>query len=514
MKKLLIAFLLTLSLTLVFASCTGKDEKETDSTNEVTETESETESVTETDSTKDEDTESTSSENTSVTTEEPTISKEIIDFMSKVDDAMNKEESYIIEEHKTVKSSDFAYTVKEKRGFDGIYGYYYSYTDMLGEPVEYSIYSTGDIVIYKNGDEMLVAITSEAENEYFLSYVLDVISDEEEGENEEIIKNFKSAKLEEVNKDGVKYKFTLSTPTVQFLIDSEIIADESEYNTVEECYMTFEIDDKYRCIKTHTYIQASSTAIETTQTYTFGKDIELPKEKFDGCKVCEFEDIFGISTPECGINYGLDYKKDSAVISYSNYKKAITQWTLITYFPDVYDGMNLTMYGTFESFDETQYISTGATEEEALPWDLAFADNVTKPEDGVLMEIKGVVRAVTTEDSDAASYVVEVSSYKKIEEKDIPKDDMIAYDAYITAKSLWIHKTPDFKSESNIITLSQDTKVKVVDIIDGLYCKIEYHWERDGESGEYAYLSIRYLSKLPTGYITLTEEFKPENPPV
>ena len=113
-------------------------------------------------------------------------------------------------------------------------------------------------------------------------------------------------------------------------------------------------------------------------------------------------------------------------------------------------------------------------------------------------------------------YNFDVFECTVIEETDIPEGGYLPWNAFVTAKTLNVRSSADFNASDNKVgVLTQGTQVKIVGFIDPKYCMIEYHWEtEDGQSGEYAYISLAYLSKLPVYYITLDENYKPANPPV
>ena len=515
MKKLLVILAVLLSLSLVLVAC-NKDEPDDESNYETTNTPIEVTDETVTTEKSDITTEIEEATDEKATEEssskEAEINKEeLLELMSKVDDAMANIDCFErTESSNTYTDGQSMGTEKTVTKYDGYYAHIADYAD--DELVSY-IYLVDNVLLYNDGlfYEDVVVILSDSEYDYFLNEMV-LEASEEEGGYTEILESFKSISLS-ANANG-GYDLYLSNPTDEFI--ALVLGDVSTMGIeIHSLNYLFKFNSDYTAHVIEVEITMSMMGMEITTTTTeefcydeFYLDAEVPMN-FDGHTVVEFEDIFGYIDTSYGADIGLDLNSDNYVIDYANEEMALKQMDFLGTYTDQYVGKSFTMYGVVEEFVEGLYCVN------------IHGRYITLiPEDGLSLSANSLVCVKGTLECVSASleaYELNVDSVSVITESDIPEGGYLPWTAYVTAKSLNVRSSADFSSGANnkVGVLSQNTEVKVVGFIPDRYCMIEYHWETaDGQSGEYAFVSLAYLSKLPAYYITLDENYKPVNAPV
>ena len=527
MKKLLVILAVLLSLSLAFVAC-NKDEPDDESNYETTNTPTEVSS----DTTSEDTSNDTTSEDTSndTTTEEATTvavteesstedagvnKEELIEFISKVDEAMSTIDCFErIESTSTYTDGQSMGSEKTVTRYDGYYAHIADYID--DELVSYT-YLVDNVLLYNDGSfyEDVVVILSDDEYNYFLNEMVFEAS-EDEGGYTAILESFKSISLS-ANANG-GYDLYLSEPTDEFI--TLILGDVSGMSIeISGINYLFKFNSDYTAHAISVEIAMSMMGMEittaTTEEYIYDEfylDADVPLN-FDGHTVVEFEDIFGYLDVSYGKDLGLDVESDNFVLDYKNQERLIRQLDYLDFFIDQYIGKNFTIYGTVYSEDEVCMVEVCG-----IYYDIIF-DGVTPIANETLACLTGTfaVEMVTFEGVEYPVVYFNVTSAAAIAEDDIPEGGYLPWTAYVTAKSLNVRSSADFSSGANnkVGVLNQNTEVKVVGFIPDRYCMIEYHWETaDGQSGEYAFVSLAYLSKLPAYYITLDENYKPVNAPV
>ena len=539
MKKLLIALSIILSLSLVFVACNGKKEEATttpDTTAEVTEdttahtSEKETadttaEITTEPDTSAPESTaEETSLETTGsnessapettaeVTTEEETTVDETLVSAEKVNSILAEVDKSMGEITKFKKTTTTQSSTSEgiigfqsisSVHFDGLYAHV---SDGVGDM--YFIDDAINIISCYECEDVynVVALVSESEKAYFLDTYVTYTN--EFGTATEVFEKFNLT----YGENG-EYVILCSSPKEEFIAG---IVEGSQ--TVDDFCIKIVINEDYPLAGYETVMTVSAdmdgtpisfTSLEACE-YDYNVDfVEPPTERFDGYTMIEFEDHFGYIDTSYGADLGLDIESDTYVLDYANSERVLKQLNFISDFNDSFIGKTFTAYGIIEE-DEGVYCL--CLPEGELIFELSLADGITVNV-GDLVCLTGTYLQ-NGEESYFASYL-EVSDCDVITESEIPEGGYLPWTAFVTAKTLNVRSSADFTADNKVGVINQNTEVKVVGFIPDRYCMIEYHWETaDGQSGEYAYVSLAYLSKLPTYYISIDENFKPTNPPV
>ena len=535
MKKLLIALSIILALSLTFVACNKNNEEATtapDTTANVTEEATEaasieessatTADVTTADTEAPETTAATTEETTltetdgettlEVTTEETTVEETTIDetlvsaeevssIFAEVDKVMGE----ITEFKKTTTTTSDGFIASQSVSsvhFDGLYAHVSNDTEDI-----YFMYDTINIIVSSDGEELLNVVTfaSESERAYFLDTY---VTYDNEFESATAIFN----KFNLTRGENGEYVILCSSPKAEYLAGMV----EGGSQMIDEFSVKIVINEDYSIVYYETFIKASvdmvGEIISLTSNelceYDYDVDfVEPPTEQFDGYTVIEFEDCFGYMDTSYGRDLGLDVNSDNYVIDYANEERALKQLDFLSTYMDEYVGKSFTMYGVVEEFVEGLYCVN------------IHGRYITLiPTDGIsltassLVCVKGTLECVS---ESLEAYELNVDSVSVIAESDLPEGGYNYWTAFVTAKTLNVRSSADFTADNKVGVLNQNTEVKIVGFIEPKYCLIEYHWETaDGQSGEYAYVSLAYLSKLPTFYITLDENYKPVNPPV
>lgn len=530
MKKLLIALSLILCLFLVLAACNkGQDDDlDADDTTkknptEVTEEADEKTTLEETEETEETTSSSTTEKSTSaqttetVTTEVTTAKEdEILEFMSNVDVAMDALEFFErIESDVTYMDGQLIYQEKTVTRFDGYYAHIANYSDdiLTGEMYLVDNLLVCDDELYGN----IVINLSENEFKYVLNEMILQASDEDEGSYTEILGSFENVSLTPNGNGG--YDLNLSVPTDAFLQSINIEMAEVGAEVSDVNYL-FKFNSDYTASVVVVEMTMSMMDMEVSTTSTmeykyeeFYLDKEVPS-KFDGCTVVEFEDIFGYLDTSYGKDLGLDVESDNYVLDYKNQERLIYQLDFFNTFADEFLGKTFTVYGNIYASDDeySVEVSNGY-----MYIDIVLGDGIEYLEHGTLACVTGKLCVGDADEWGLPVYYLEITSASAVAEEDIPEGGYLPWTAYVTARSLNVRSSPDFSSSANnkVGLLTADTEIKVVGFIPDRYCMIEYHWEtEDGQSGEYAYVSLSYLAKLPSYYLTLDDNYKPTNPPV
>ena len=295
------------------------------------------------------------------------------------------------------------------------------------------------------------------------------------------------------------------------IIFSAPVLDEMEID-LSDMSITYVIDKEFYIIEVSTEFSMNVMDMEIVSSsksiYSYeGEYVEPITENFDGYTVVAFEDYFGYMDTSYGRDLGLDINSDNYVIDYANEERALKQMDFLGTYMDQYVGKSFTMYGIVEELVEGLYcVNIHGRYITLIPEDgLSLSANS-------LVCVKGTLECVS---ESLEAYELNVDSVSVITESDLPEGGYIPWTAYVTAKTLNVRSSADFTADNKVGVLNQNTEVKIIGFIEPKYCMIEYHWETaDGQSGEYAFCSLAYLSKLPTFYITLDENYKPVNPPV
>lgn len=529
MKKLLIALSIILALSLVFVACNKNNEEVTtspDTTANVTEEATEAASAEETAATTAESTtagdttpdttaevttegiteettlettaEETSAEDTSeeeTTTERATANpEEVSALVESVESVMAEVEFFQRTDTSDAYLGD-ALMFKNITNveYDGLYAHV---SEGDGDSTYFDIYFLFDTIHYVNyfdeNQDGVVMMASESEAAFFLNeYVLfgNQLSD--------AVKFFDKVFIE-TNDDG--YTITFSTSN---LYETENDLDINITYTVDKDFYVIEVSSESIQTDVGMKIVSSSKSIYSYE----GEYVEPITENFDGYTVVDFEDYFGYMDISYGRDLGLDINSDNYVIDYANEARALKQMDFLGTYMDQYVGKSFTMYGIVEEFVEGLYcVNIHGRYITLIPEDgLSLSANS-------LVCVKGTLECVS---ESLEAYELNVDSVSVITESDLPEGGYIPWTAYVTAKTLNVRSSADFTADNKVGVLNQNTEVKIIGFIEPKYCMIEYHWETaDGQSGEYAFCSLAYLSKLPTFYITLDENYKPVNPPV
>lgn len=525
MKKLLIALSLILCLSLVLVAC-GKNKNNEDETEkstkkdpaEISETTGEETEPNESEETSSEKKTESTTEKSSETTSEATTTDEdeILEFMSRVDKAMEEIEHFQLTEiTDTYMDGESMGAEKTVTRFDGYYAHIANYS---GDQLVSYMYLIDNLLLYNDGEYYNDVVINLSENElnYFLSEMV-MQTSEEDGGYEEILSSFKSVKFNDNSIGG--YDLCLEEPTEEFLasLGAELADMGVEISNIS--YL-FSFNSDYTCNAIVVEMTMSMMGMEFTSTTTESYDYEEfyldgeVQNNFDGYTVVEFEDVFGYIDTSYGKDIGLDVDSDNYTLDYNNEDRLSRQIVFLESFADEYLGKTFTLYGTVLSEEGVYGIDIlGAY------YDISFADGVTPLDNGTLACLTGklVSGIYEYEGVEYPVYYFEITSASAITEADIPEGGYLPWVAYVTARSLNVRATPDFSSSANnkVGVLSADTEIKIVGFIDPKYCMIEYHWETaDGQSGEYAYVSLAYLAKVPSYYLTLDDGYKPVNPPM
>ena len=529
MKKILITLSIILALSLIFVACnknTNENETE-DTTNVPTEittttatedTESDTEVTTESsEETSTKADESTSEEET--TTEEHTTenTNEFLELMSRVDQAMAEVEFFrITETSDTIADGVSIVTYERTTRFDG---YYANITDCTDNKIMCEMYIVDNLFVYSDlFSDDIVTCLSESEFQYVLDELVFKTIHSEKGKYINMLDSFNNAVIREIDNGG--YELQLSSPTNTFL---QSLTEEADDGTeILDITYLVKLNSDYTesavISETTVSIMGKENSIITTTEFNYEEfylDNEV-KDNFDGYKVVGFDYIFGYIDTSYGKDLGLDIESDNFVLDYRNEEFLEHQIDFMNTFIDDFLGKTFTIYGNIYQNDSEYSIEVGNG---YMYFNIALADGVEYLEGGTLASVTGKLCVEISDDygEELPIYYLEISNASAITEDDIPEGGYLPWTAYVTAKSLNVRSSADFSSGANnkVGVLSQNTEVKVVGFIPDRYCMIEYHWETaDGQSGEYAFVSLAYLSKLPTYYITLDENYKPANPPV
>ena len=513
MKKLLIALSVIICLSLVFVAC-GKNKGNKNEIEESTKRDPE-EITTTLEATTPEDDSSDITEETTAeeTTEEETAdAEELRELMSRVDEAMSELEYFERTEiTDTVMDGQSIGAEKTVTRFDGYYAHISDYLD--NEPVS-SMYLIDTLLLYSDAylDGVVINLSANEFNYVMSEMVLQ--NSEDDGSYDEILESFGAIALKDGEDGGCE--LTLKKPTDAFL---QSLSEESGVEVSDVNY-TFKINSDYTVSEVIMEIAMSMLDMEFTSTMTqeysyeeFYLDDEV-QNNFDGYTVVEFEDVFGYIDTSYGKDLGLDIDGDNYTLDYNNENRLSRQLVFLESFADEYSGKTFTLYGTILSEEGVYGIDIlGAY------YDITFADGVTPLDNGALACLTGKLASgiYEYEGVEYHVYYFEIQSATAITEADIPEGGYLPWTAYVTARSLNVRATPDFSSSANnkVGVLSADTEIKIVGFIEPKYCMIEYHWEtEDGQSGEYAYVSLAYLAKLPSYYLTLDDGYKAVNPPV
>ena len=516
MKKLLIALSIILMLSLVFVACSdnkndGKTDEttvateggETDATTAPAESEGETEAEGPTSTTAGttagvtESSEGTSEE----TTEELTLSEEVLELTDKTENIMGLLEKI---KHTNTSSIYLGDSLTSKSttvtNYDGFYAHI---SNSEGDTVYAEKYFLLNVMhcldwIPEDGEAFAILL-SEEEADYFVAEHVKY-----NGLLSSATESFKQAEL--VYNDGV-HTITFTVPTDKFIAEYSNAAV-----SVINASATVVINSGYT-IASYTQsveLDIAGDKLTYVDSIEYSYDVEevMPlTESFDGIKVVKFEDVFGYWDISYGTDLGLDVEGDNFVIDYENEERALKQMDFLGTYMDQYVGKSFTMYGIVEEFVEGLYcVNIHGRYITLIPEDgLSLSANS-------LVCVKGTLECVS---ESLEAYELNVDSVSVITEGEIPEGGYIPWTAYVTAKSLNVRSTADFGANNKVGVLTQNTKVKVIGFIPQKYCMIEYHWEtEDGQSGEYAFCSLAYLSKLPVYYISLDGDFKPVNAPV
>ena len=333
-----------------------------------------------------------------------------------------------------------------------------------------------------------------------------------------MLDSFNNAVIREIDNGG--YELQLSSPTNTFL---QSLTEEADDGTeILDITYLVKLNSDYTesavISETTVSIMGKENSIITTTEFNYEEfylDNEV-KDNFDGYKVVGFDYIFGYIDTSYGKDLGLDIESDNFVLDYRNEEFLEHQIDFMNTFIDDFLGKTFTIYGNIYQNDSEYSIEVGNG---YMYFNIALANGVEYLEGGTLACVTGKLCVEISDDygEELPIYYLEISNASAITEDDIPEGGYLPWTAYVTAKSLNVRSSADFSSGANnkVGVLNQNTEVKVVGFIPDRYCMIEYHWETaDGQSGEYAFVSLAYLSKLPTYYITLDENYKPANPPV
>ena len=539
MKKLLISLSIILCLSLIFVACNKNKESDTDTESatkknptEVTDTAETTLAASDNTTTNTEEasdvsaseeattvasTEETSADATETTTEIETSNMEdVIKIMSYVDEAMDSleyfERTEISDTYFDGESTGADKTVTK---FDGYYAYVANYYD---DEMYCNMYLIDNIILYTDDFSTDIVIYL-SQNEYL--YVLDEMiflssSDDEEGTYEQLCASFKTVSLTD---DGSQYTLEFSNPTDEFIAS---VIGETGMTDIEISGVSylFKINYDYTVSVAVTDITMSFMGMEATNTTTIEysyEDFTLADEiteNFDGYTVVEFQDIFGYIDTSYGADLGLDIDGDNFVLDCNNEERLEYQIDFMDAFIDEFLGKTFTIYGNI--FDGDSEYSIEVCNGYAY-FDIVLADGVEYLDNGTLACVTGkLCKGDFDYEFGIQTYYFEITSAKAITEDEIPEGGYLPWTAFVTARSLNVRATPDFKSSTNKVgVITADTEIKVVGFVPDRYCMIEYHWEtEDGQSGEYAYVSLAYLTKLPSYYLTLNDEYKAVNPPI
>ena len=492
MKKLLVILAIVMCITLVFVACSKNepdDNSDYETTNKPTEvTTDETSEDTSGDATTEED---TTEKVTEVATADPT---EVAELVSKVENIMNSiERIQVVDTITLFVDNSHVFTDTTTSIYDGFYGYV---CNKDGDEVYEEFYYMCDALHYIYGEadtQGAVMLLSKSESEHLVSEYFSFGN-----ELSEAASHFNNASITVEN--GIS-TLTFFNPTEAFA--NKIAIEFGDDCSIPNISASYSIDEGYMvtgfAMKIEVTVSGANVVSTTESAYTYDvEDITPPTECFDGYTVVEFEDVFGYIDTSYGADLGLDIDGDNFVIDYANLERCAKQLEFVDTYIDLFVGKNFTLYGAVETFNGQGYL---------------VINNLPT----CIVNININAELVCLKGSFDSTGAFDVAEYTVITESDIPEGGYLPWTAYVTAKSLNVRSSADFSSGANnkVGVLNQNTEVKVVGFIPDRYCMIEYHWETaDGQSGEYAFVSLAYLSKLPAYYITLDENYKPVNAPV
>ena len=456
---------------------------------------------------------STEAEETSApeeTTEDENVAtpEQVETLLAKVEEAMAKESVFQYTKTESQSYLGFDTTAATTVHYDGLLAHIALIHDSDAYITDiYFLDDVVNVISTVEGEEYqnVVALVSAAEKEYLLDSYIRYSNDLDE--SVEIFTHYNITRG-----DNGEYIISLSEIGDSFMA-------EMEGATVEDAYCNIVIDESFKLVSYELFVKISmdmygeKMEICSSESCVYEYDVDYvdaATEQFDGYTVVEFEDIFGYVGPHYGRDLGLDFStSDSFVLDYNNQDRLAKQLDFIDYYSEIFDGKTFTVYGTIEEWEgEYSVIVNGMR---SFP--IVLPDGITV-NNGDLVCITGTFSVIAVDYYE--TYGLEVSECTVIEETDIPEGGYLPWNAFVTAKTLNVRSSADFTASDNKVgVLTQGTQVKIIGFIEPKYCMIEYHWEtEDGQSGEYAYCSLAYLSKLPTYYITLDENYKPANPPV